>query len=326
MRQLASPILQYQRHPEFQKALICFVLDHALRATPAYGAVRSPSKRLDILPETSSARSQELKLQAFNAAANLFCLRIQRKKFAGIIDHLAGETELFVLDSVLSRPLALSINASLLVSEHNPGAAELAAELQKLIGRANRESHANERKQLTIKNASKALRPLKRQESKEFVEKAIHATRPRGIVRGIGPDRQHFMLLLNGETFVGEPGEQLAQQVQAHMYAAQPLLLVHECDTLAFGHFLEITPRDLLVAGIYRDIATPLFTSEPLRAVSLALLGQKLGATPVKKGPLRQRARDLGNSMLRPFERRSAAAEGSVGDMRSAAASGGGRC
>ena len=58
--------------------------------------------------------------------------------------------------------------------------------------------------------------------------------------------------------------------------------MAHENDAVRngciFGHFFEVTPRDLIADGLYDDLAVGCH-ADPHRQVSLALLAKALGAT-----------------------------------------------
>ena len=91
-----------------------------------------------------------------------------------------------------------------------------------------------------------------------------------------------MLLYLNRSTWAGDGAEALAEQVRAARRVRLPLVMAHENDAARggciFGHFFEVTPRDLIVDGLYNDIAVGCH-SDPHRQVSLALLAKALGAT-----------------------------------------------
>ena len=91
-----------------------------------------------------------------------------------------------------------------------------------------------------------------------------------------------MLLYLNRSTWSGDGAEALAEQVRAARSARLPIVMAHENDALCggciFGHFFEVTPRDLIADGLYHDLAVGCH-SGPHRQVSLALLAQALGAT-----------------------------------------------
>ena len=91
-----------------------------------------------------------------------------------------------------------------------------------------------------------------------------------------------MLLYLNRSTWAGDGAAALAEQVRAARRVRLPLVMAHENDAARggciFGHFFEVTPRDLIVDGLYNDIAVGCH-SDPHRQVSLALLAKALGAT-----------------------------------------------
>ena len=97
-----------------------------------------------------------------------------------------------------------------------------------------------------------------------------------------GDEATHMLLYLKWSTWAGDGAEALAEQVRAARRVRLPLVMAHENDAARggciFGHFFEVTPRDLIVDGLYNDIAVGCH-SHPHRQVSLALLAKALGAT-----------------------------------------------
>ncbi len=74
------------------------------------------------------------------------------------------------------------------------------------------------------------------------------------------------------------PTSTLAGELREIMKLGMPVALFHSWE-VPFETFFERTPQDLLVQGIFRDLAIPQLTG-PLEAVSLAMLASKLGAEP----------------------------------------------
>ena len=103
----------------------------------------------------------------------------------------------------------------------------------------------------------------------------------------------HFLLYLAHETFVGNAGEQLAQEVRDMMRANQPIVMLHENDManggVEFAHFFSTTPQDLIVNGLYKDLALAYHPGH-FRPVSVALVAKKLGATASRHGLLWSRS------------------------------------
>ena len=81
----------------------------------------------------------------------------------------------------------------------------------------------------------------------------------------------YFLLYLNVDTFAGEQGEKLANEVRyiigtGRSNAMEPIVrvvMVHEQDPEAgacdFDRFLHVTPRDLVLHGLYKPIALTLY-------------------------------------------------------------------
>ncbi|EOD14192.1 hypothetical protein EMIHUDRAFT_470646 [Emiliania huxleyi CCMP1516] len=97
-----------------------------------------------------------------------------------------------------------------------------------------------------------------------------------------GGEATHMLLYLNRLTWAGDGAEALAEQVRAARRAKLPIVMAHENDAVRngciFGHFFEVTPRDLIANGLYHDLAIGCHAG-PHRQVSLALLAKALGAT-----------------------------------------------
>jgi len=104
-----------------------------------------------------------------------------------------------------------------------------------------------------------------------------------------GTPEEAFLLLLSTQTFVGEDGARLADEVRHALSDGIPILLVHvvegEPDGCEFDHFFETTPSDLVAAGLYRPIALQWFKRAGFNSVSVALIGQWLGARRTTSKP-----------------------------------------
>ena len=112
----------------------------------------------------------------------------------------AGKAEipLYIPGELLRQTLVSSSDVVLHISEFNPGAAELAAELQ-------------------------ARYP------------AIKTTNNMQSLSGTSDVPTHFMLYLNFHTFVGDNGARLAEQVRFAMSSKLPIVMPHENDLLKGG-------------------------------------------------------------------------------------------
>ena len=97
-----------------------------------------------------------------------------------------------------------------------------------------------------------------------------------------GDEATHMLLYLNRSTWAGDGAEALAEQVRAARRARLPIVMAHENDAVRggciFGHFFEVTPRDLIADGLYDSLAVGCYTG-PHRHVSIALLAKALGAS-----------------------------------------------
>ena len=95
------------------------------------------------------------------------------------------------------------------------------------------------------------------------------------------PMATHFLLYLAHETFVGEAGEKLAEEVRHMLQQDLPIVMLHENDMrnggCEFVRFFSTTPQDLIVDGLYKALALAYYPGH-FRPVSLALVAKKLGA------------------------------------------------
>ena len=144
---------------------------------------------------------------------------------------------------------------------------------------------------------SKAAEAATPQSAKKRLMSAASSLRLFGVGRGAKHDgaaatqkvmrsRQALtmLLFLNEETFVGDAGEALAALVRTVRAAGTPILMVHDVRT-EFGTFFRTTPQDLILGGLFRDVALPLYPAGRHREACLATLHQWLGAKP-ERAPL----------------------------------------
>jgi len=91
-----------------------------------------------------------------------------------------------------------------------------------------------------------------------------------------------FILYLNKDTFVSD--ERLADQVRIARAIGVPVVMAHENDPdlggCEFGKFFETTPEELILDGLYRDLAILLFPGRH-REASIISLATRLGGMPV---------------------------------------------
>jgi len=99
------------------------------------------------------------------------------------------------------------------------------------------------------------------------------------------PAATHFLLYLAHETWVGEAGEQLAEEVRQMMSRSLPIVMLHENDMAnggcEFSRFFETTPSDLIRTGLYDALALAYYPG-PCRLTSLYLVAKALGAKPLR--------------------------------------------
>ncbi|EOD35585.1 hypothetical protein EMIHUDRAFT_98575 [Emiliania huxleyi CCMP1516] len=131
---------------------------------------------------------------------------------------------------------------------------------------------------------------------------------------GDDDEATHMLLYLNRVTWAGDGAEALAEQVRAAREARLPIVMAHENDAVRngciFGHFFEVTPRDLIADGLYNDLAVGCH-SAPHRQVSLALLANALGAT---KQTAQSRMRRVTHARVTQTRGSSSTTEPSNGD------------
>ena len=93
--------------------------------------------------------------------------------------------------------------------------------------------------------------------------------------------REGVRVYLNAETWVGTPGQELAEQVRKARAEHAAIVMIHENDAASggceFGHFFSTTPRDLIQGGLYKALALA-FYPQPFRHTSSCLIARALGA------------------------------------------------
>jgi len=114
----------------------------------------------------------------------------------------------------------------------------------------------------------------------------------------------HMLLYLASETFVGDAGRMLADEVRRAMMRALPIVLVHENDKsrggCPFETFFKTTPQDLVDNGLYGTIAIAAH-AEPHRSVSCAMVALELGASAKRQSTMQVvRSRSGSWSSFRP--------------------------
>lgn len=104
------------------------------------------------------------------------------------------------------------------------------------------------------------------------------------------PGATHFLLVLNAATFCDskdtggvDEAALLIGECRRAFERRVPFLLVHVTegeDSCPFEVFFDRLPRDLLMQGIFKDIATPWMRHQAFRDLSIDTLANKLGAPP----------------------------------------------
>jgi len=87
-----------------------------------------------------------------------------------------------------------------------------------------------------------------------------------------------FLLYLNSQTFVGEEGAWLVEEVRVAREAKLPFVMAHENDPdkngCQFERFFTTTPTSLIQDGLYKQLALPLFPGVQDRKGSLAMIAK----------------------------------------------------
>ena len=99
------------------------------------------------------------------------------------------------------------------------------------------------------------------------------------------PEATHFLLYLAHETWVGEAGERLAEEVRQMMSLGLPIVMLHENDMAnggcEFSRFYQTTPSELIHDGLYNALALAYYSGH-CRQTSLYLVAKALGAKPLR--------------------------------------------
>jgi hypothetical protein len=99
------------------------------------------------------------------------------------------------------------------------------------------------------------------------------------------PSASHFLLYLAHQTWVGEAGERLAEEVRNAMRTNQSIVMLHENDMqnggCEFDRFFSTTPQDIIANGLYKALAVAYYPG-PFRPVSVKLVAKCLGGSPSK--------------------------------------------
>ncbi|KAL1527384.1 hypothetical protein AB1Y20_016052 [Prymnesium parvum] len=121
------------------------------------------------------------------------------------------------------------------------------------------------------------------------------------------PSEAHFLLYLNDQTFIGAAGTKLANQVRQARTNGIHILLCHETDPnkggMEFGKLFQTTPQDLVMDGLYKELAIMLAVGEH-RNVSYSLTAKGLGVLQDRRQTFLEKAsRKSFNKLYRFFQR-----------------------
>ena len=141
-------------------------------------------------------------------------------------------------------------------------------------------------------------------------------------------DRPYFLLYLNEDTFVGPKGDALADEVR-HVLglpgsghskgsALVPIIMVHERDLekggCEFDRFFHVTPKDLVVGGLFKAIAVSRYAAlhEPISCAEICrAMGLQKRVIKLTSGPSTNRGRSV-SGMLSGKSMRSLNPSGST--------------
>jgi len=175
----------------------------------------------------------------------------------------------------------------LLVSANNPGAKDIAAELVAVFPWISVSTVMESCSQFSSSDdqleVGSAFPPRGLSAAKHNL-KALgdHLSKVTYLVGRSNSNGAFFLLYLNKNTYLGQDGKRLADQIALALGAGVVIFMVHENDEALggceFGRFFSTTPGALISAGLYSDIALA-FHEQPHREISWALAGCKLGAT-----------------------------------------------
>ena len=195
---------------------------------------------------------------------------------------------LYIPGEISRQQLVFDREIVVYVSPANPGAAAMAAELERRYPDTMLEFEFEPSAQLTTAAQQAARRHAMLQGEAQDSNTSMLHVNSNGLLKRLGTGFTHFMLYLNNDTFTGEAGQRLANEVRVLYKARIPFVMVHENDPerggCPFSRFFQTTPEDLVSDGLYKKIAMAA-QSGLLRDVSLALIAKGFGAVP-KRGVL----------------------------------------
>jgi hypothetical protein len=278
----------WHRVKEFQLCALKIIAGAMLGHTPQYGGT---GRKSDTVTPRGSGGSEEL-------AAATHELGTARGQAA------SRRVELCLMDEVSFAKLYFPAEVpSLYASPNNPGAEDVVREL--------------------AGGFRQALRP------------AVRCTPPSDLRRGLrqrggggGPDpeppRTHatagpiFVLYLNADTWQGDAGAALAEEVRVARQVGMRIAMLHENDPgrggCAFARFFQTTPSDLIDTGLFDRLAVAMHPSD-YRQVSMLLAAQAIGAA-VAGSSGKVSARSVLQVIQGRLGLRRRSGRGSVGDGR----------
>jgi len=188
-------------------------------------------------------------------------------------DQRWGDVAVYIPSELERTHLVFGSAVRLAFSEHNVGAREVAYEMQAACRNIG---------QLDVLDVRDAERHPSSADRQLTLVRSFTQHLRRQASGGLERHPSDHLLYLNNDVFVGEEGEALATAVRGWLRAGARVLMMHEYDeargACAFDRFFELTPRDLIIDGLYRrSLAIPLIPGSH-RAVSLALAAKQLGA------------------------------------------------
>ena len=282
----SDEIIAWQRIPEYQAISLRLIAEKMLARAPAYMG-KPPSAIQLYLP--NSIHRQEL--------------RLPRGTCVHVSENNPG-----------ARELADEIVTHLLSNRTKSTDYEIVPKFSSKSAKRKQSCHSGEVSSPERGNGSR--QSLGKQESRSSISMTIHAaealsaraaealtmkgdlasvveeafvTRAEGLSEesiGDADDGQlvtHMLLLLNTETFRGDEGDDLCDEIFAARSQGIEVIMAHESDSqrggCEFVHFFEVTPQRLISDGLYDKIAIDC-KAEPYRQVSLSLIAKALGAKP----------------------------------------------
>jgi hypothetical protein len=185
-------------------------------------------------------------------------------------------SDLYIPGEVTRQHIAFLSKITLVISEENVGASELAKDMMLRYPSIRFEPH------------HRALADMKSHSGSDLLDRALSFSKSlgeggswkSGKRRRRDRRRKAFLLYLNEETWRGEKGSLLADHVRKARGVGVKIVLAHETDPAKggceFNEFFRSTPSDLVTGGLYSRIAVAFHPGQH-RLVSYCLLAKDLG-------------------------------------------------